>query len=46
MRNGLDKSCEENEYTNLWAKLSSENHAVYERMWKNAVEPDRTQMAI
>jgi hypothetical protein len=23
-----------------------ENHAVYEIMWKNAVQPDRPQMAI
>jgi len=24
----------------------SENHAVYEIMWKNIVQPDRTQMTI
>jgi hypothetical protein len=24
----------------------SENRAVYELMWKNVVDPDRTQMAI
>jgi hypothetical protein len=24
----------------------SENHAVYEIMWKNTVEPDRPQMAV
>jgi hypothetical protein len=27
-------------------KLLSENHAVYEIMWKNTIQPDRPQMTI
>jgi hypothetical protein len=30
----------------MFNRLFSENHAVYEIMWKNIVEPGRPQMAI
>jgi hypothetical protein len=29
-----------------FSNFVSENHGVYEIMWKNMVEPDRPQMAI
>jgi hypothetical protein len=31
---------------NVSDKRGRENQAVYEIMWKNMVEPDRTQMTI
>jgi hypothetical protein len=30
----------------MFNKLFPENRAVYEKMWNNTVEPDRTQMTI
>jgi hypothetical protein len=41
------ESCSENENTRfMFNKSFSENRAVYEIMWKNMVEPDKTQMTI
>jgi len=46
MRNFSDKSCRENQNTHFFFNKSfSKNHAVYEIMWKNIVQPDRPQMA-
>jgi len=40
------KSCRESQNTHLICnKCFSENHAVYEIMWKSMVETDRPQMA-
>jgi len=30
----------------MFDNFFSENHAIYEIMWKNMVEPDRPQMTI
>ena len=47
MRNVSDKSLTENQNTILCSKtFSPENHAVYEIMWKNIVQPGRPQMTI
>jgi hypothetical protein len=48
MRNVLNKICRENQNTHFVFSnfFISENHAVYEIMWKNIVEPGRPQMAI
>jgi len=44
MRYVSDKSCEENQYTHFTFKnFFYKNHAVYEIIWKNMVEPDRPQ---
>jgi len=44
MSNVLDKSCGENQNTCFMLEnFSSENRAVYEIMWENVVQPDRTQ---
>ena len=44
MRNVLDKSCRENQNTHFMFSnfFFSENHAVYEIMSKNVVEPEAT----
>jgi hypothetical protein len=45
MRNVLDKSMQKiSEHT--FCSITCENHAVYEIMWKNMIEPDRPQMEI
>jgi hypothetical protein len=46
MRNVSDKSCRENQNIFIFNIFFPENHAVYEIMWKNIVEPDRPQMTI
>jgi hypothetical protein len=39
MRNFSDKSCRENQNTHfMFNNFFSENHAVYEIMWKNMAE--------
>ena len=47
MRNVLDKRCRENQKTHFVFKnpflfFFLENRAVYEIMWYNAVQPDRS----
>ena len=43
MRNVSDKICRENQNTHfMFNKFFSENRAVYEIIWKNIIEPDRT----
>jgi hypothetical protein len=43
MRNVLNKSCTENDNTRFtFGEFFSENRAVYEKMSKNMVEPERT----
>jgi len=45
MRNASDKHSGENQNTHFMLNnFFSENRAVYEIMWKNMVEPDRSQM--
>ena len=50
MRNVSDKSCRENQNTHLCSItlffFFSENRAVYETMWKNIVQPDRSQVTL
>jgi len=47
MRNFSDKSCRENRHTHfMFNKFLVESRSVYEIMWKNMVEPDRSQKAI
>jgi len=42
-----DKCCGENQNIHfMFDNFFSENHAIYEIMWKNMVEPDRPQMTI
>ena len=47
MRNVSDKSCRENQNAHFVLNIFfflPENRAVYEKMWKNMVEPDRPHM--
>jgi len=44
VRNMLDKSCRENRNTRFI--FNNFFPAVYEKMWKNMVQPDRPQMKI
>jgi len=46
MRNVLDTSCGHNRGHILFAITFSKNRAVYEKMKKNVVQPDRPQMTI
>ena len=48
MRNVADRSCRENQNTHFSFNniFSPENRALYEKMWKNTVEPDRPQITI
>jgi len=49
MRNVSDNRCRENQNTHFVfgnSPPTPENRAFYEIMWKNIVEPDRTQMTI
>jgi len=42
MRNASDKSCRDNQNTQfVFRSLFFENRAVYEKKWKNSVEPVR-----
>jgi hypothetical protein len=44
MKNVSDESCRENQNTHFrLSNLVFENHAIYEIMWKNIVEPERPQ---
>ena len=44
MGNVLDKTCRENQNTHfIFSDFYPENRAVYEKMSKNLVEPERTQ---
>jgi len=45
MGNVSDRNCRENQNT-LCSVSLPENHANYNIMWKNIVEPDRPQMTI
>jgi len=42
----LDQICRENKNTFYAQKLFIENRAVYEVMWKNMLQPNRTKMPI
>jgi len=44
VRNVLDKGCRENHNTRFI--FNNFFPAVYEKMWKNTVQPDRPQMTI
>jgi hypothetical protein len=45
MRNVSDKSCRHNQNTHfMFNNFFITNHAIYEIMWKNIVQPDRPQM--
>ena len=47
MRNASDRSCTENKNTHFMFNIPPpENRAVYEIMWKNMVQPDRSQVSI
>jgi 6-phosphogluconolactonase/glucosamine-6-phosphate isomerase/deaminase len=48
MRNVSDKICRENQNTYFLFNnfFIFENHSVYETMWKNILEPGRSQMTI
>jgi hypothetical protein len=46
MRNVSDKVVEKIKTHILDSILSPESRAVYERMWKNTVQPDRPQMTL
>ena len=46
MRNASDKSCRETQSTYFTFNNFSQNHVVYEIMWKNMVRRDGPQMAI
>ena len=44
LRNVWDRICRGNQNTHWWSVTSFWNFAVYEIMWKNAVDPDRSQI--
>jgi hypothetical protein len=44
--NVADKSCRENQNTRLYSIAFVENRAVYEIMWKNTEQLDRSQMTV
>jgi hypothetical protein len=46
MRNNTDKICRENQNTHFVFNNHFFLNVAYEIMWKNTVEPDRTQMKI
>jgi len=46
MRNVSDKSCRENQTHILSSITFFENHAIYEVMWKNLVEPENKQITM
>jgi hypothetical protein len=47
MRNVPNKSCREKQGTHfMFNNFFSESHAIYEIMWKNMVQADRSQMTI
>ena len=47
IRNVSDKSCTENQNIHfVYSNFFSENHAIYEIMWKNMVVPERPQLTM
>jgi hypothetical protein len=47
IRNVSDKSCRKTQNTQFkFSNFFFENHAVGELMWKNVVQPERSQMTI
>jgi len=46
MRNISDKTCREKQKTHKFNNFSFKNHAVYEIILKNMLQPDRPQMVI
>jgi hypothetical protein len=42
----LNKRCRDNQKAHFVFNNFSKNHAVYEIMWKNVVEPDTSQMTM
>jgi len=47
MRNVSEKRCRENQNTHfMFNNFFSENRAIYEIMWKNILELDRSHMTI
>jgi hypothetical protein len=47
MRNVSDKICAENQNTHImYNNVFFENRAVYEKMWKNIVDPSKPQITI
>jgi len=47
VRNASDRCCRKNQRTSFMFNIFfSENRAVYEKMWKNMVQPERPQMTI
>jgi hypothetical protein len=44
--NVSDKICRENRNTFYAQSLLSKNGAIYETMWRNTVNPDRTHMTL
>jgi len=49
MRNVSDKSCREYQNTHFIFNNyppPKKNYAIYEMMWKNIVEPERSQMTV
>jgi hypothetical protein len=46
-RNILDKSCREYQHIQfMFNNFSPESRALYEKMWKNMVQPDMPQIKI
>jgi hypothetical protein len=47
MRNVSDESCTENQSTHfMFNKFFSDNRDMYVIMWKNMVQPDRSEITI
>jgi hypothetical protein len=46
MRNVSYKSCRKIQNTFYFQYIFSENRAVYERLWKNILDPEKPQMTI
>jgi hypothetical protein len=46
MKNISGKCCRENQHTFYWPQLFLENHAVYDTMFRNIVEPEGLQTTI
>jgi len=46
LRNIWDRICRGNQNTHWWSVTSFWNFAVHEIMWKNAVDPDRSQINV
>jgi hypothetical protein len=46
LRTVSDKNCRENQNIFRVPELLLKNHAFYEIMWENIVQPDRPQMTV